>query len=183
MLPFRNFRIFQSFFSGRGKSSMIVNVSQSAYLFDESLQVCKFAAIASKVNIEVIKEPEVEPAKPAAKKERRQSQFSLMVLDKKSKESLLTGRGSIAWEHPQIRSTMCPMPDASSATILEEENDNDDLSDSETTSNNPAEETAVDSRYNGLLAIIDDLKVQLIEEKQKNIKLEAEIRFEFYQTI
>ncbi len=77
---------------------------------------------------------------------------------------------------------MCPMPDASSATILEEENDNEDLSDSETTSNNPAEETAVDSRYNGLLAIIDELKVQLIEEKQKNIKLEAEIRFEFYIT-
>ena len=158
---------------------MIVNVSQSAYLFDESLQVCKFAAIASKVNIEVVKEPEVEPAKPVVKKERRQSQFSLMVMDKKSKESLLTGRGSIAWEHPQIRSTMCPMPDASSATILEED---DEISDSETTSNNPAEETAVDSRYNGLLSIIDDLKEQLIEEKQKNIKLEAEIRCEFFLT-
>ena len=55
--------------------------------------MCKFAAIASKVNIEVFKEPEIEAVKPAAaKKERRQSQFSLMVMDKKSKESLLTGK-------------------------------------------------------------------------------------------
>jgi hypothetical protein len=39
-------------------------------------------------------------------------------------------------------------------------------------------ETAVDQRYNGLLAVIEDLKNQLIEEKQKNIKLEAEVRTE-----
>ena len=43
-------RLFQSFFTGRGKASMCVNISQSPYLFDESLQVLKFSAIASKVS-------------------------------------------------------------------------------------------------------------------------------------
>ena len=173
MVPFRDSkltRLFQSYFTGLGKCSMVVNVSQSPYLFDESLQVCKFAAVASKVTIEVAKEPEVmappAAAKPLARKSKRQSNFSMMV-NKKSKESLLNGRGSIAWE-PQIRSTLCPMPDATSTTIAEE--DDADTSD--------ADETAVDERYNGLLAVIEDLKNQLIEEKQKNLSLETEVRAE-----
>jgi kinesin family protein 20 len=42
IVPFRDSkltRLLQSFFTGRGKCSMVVNVSQSPYLFDESLQV------------------------------------------------------------------------------------------------------------------------------------------------
>ena len=41
-----------------------------------------------------------------------------------------------------------------------------------------AEETVVDTKYDGLLKLIDNLKNQLIEEKQKNLKLEAEVRTE-----
>ena len=88
VVPFRDSkltRLFQSYFTGLGKCSMVVNISQNPYLFDESLQVCKFAAVASKVTIEISKEPEafVAPAaaasKPAAKKNRRQSNFSMIV--------------------------------------------------------------------------------------------------------
>ena len=64
------------------------------------------------------------------------------------------------------------MPDAASTTIMEE----DEASEIDDT--NAANETAVDERYSGLLAVIDDLKNQLIEEKQKNIRLEAEVRTE-----
>jgi hypothetical protein len=66
--------------------------------------VCKFAAVAQKVTIEVAKEPapEVAAKQPAAKKTgRRQSTFSMLAMSKKSKDSLLTGRGSIRWEQPQ----------------------------------------------------------------------------------
>jgi hypothetical protein len=101
---------------------MVVNVSQSPYLFDESLQVCKFAAIASKVIIEVSKEPEQEvvvAAKAATKRNRRQSNYS-MIVDKKVKESLLTGQGSFASEQAQICSTLCPMSDEASAMISED---------------------------------------------------------------
>lgn len=49
---------------------MIVNISQAPYLFDESVQVLKFAAIASKVQIvEPIKTPET--VKPNRKRQTR----------------------------------------------------------------------------------------------------------------
>lgn len=42
-------RLFQSFFLGRGKAAMIVNISKTPLLFDETLQVLKFSAIAKQV--------------------------------------------------------------------------------------------------------------------------------------
>ena len=42
VVPFRESkltRMFQSFLVGHGKASMVVNISQAPYLFDESLQV------------------------------------------------------------------------------------------------------------------------------------------------
>ena len=54
---------------------------------------------------------------------------------------------------------MCPMPDNSSTTIQEED---EEFSDTEMSAvANAAEETAVDDRYNGLLNIIEDLKNQV----------------------
>ena len=49
-------RLFQSFLSGYGKASMIVNVSQAPYLFDEYMQVLKFAAVASRITVEELPE-------------------------------------------------------------------------------------------------------------------------------
>lgn len=172
IVPFRDSkltRLFQSYFTGLGKASMIVNISQSPYLFDESLQVLKFAAIASRVNIELAKEPSIQEEddedkvecpptvikkKPKPVLNKRKTRFSILM-DQKS--HALTGRGSIAWENPSVRSTMCPMP-SKETTVLEE--------------------TIVETKYDGLLKIIDELKNQLIEEKQKNLKLEAEVRTE-----
>ena len=47
--------LFQTFFTGRGKAVICVNVSQDPNLFDESIQVLKFAAIASKVTVDTSK--------------------------------------------------------------------------------------------------------------------------------
>jgi hypothetical protein len=66
---------------------------------------------------------------------------------------------------------LCPLPDATSTTIAE--GDEDESLEAEATA---ADESAVDTRYNGLLGVIDDLKNQLIDEKQKNI------RNRFYET-
>lgn len=52
IIPFRDSRLtrlFQNFFCGRGKAAMIVNVSQCASMFDETLNVFKFSAIAKQV--------------------------------------------------------------------------------------------------------------------------------------
>lgn len=53
-VPFRDSkltRLLQSFFLGQGVAAMIVNISQAPALFDETLQVLKFSAIAKKVGV------------------------------------------------------------------------------------------------------------------------------------
>ncbi|XP_068128913.1 kinesin-like protein KIF20A [Hyperolius riggenbachi] len=52
VIPFRDSkltRIFQSHFTGRGKSCMIVNINQCASTYDETLYAMKFSAIASQL--------------------------------------------------------------------------------------------------------------------------------------
>ncbi|XP_048459883.1 kinesin-like protein KIF20A [Rhincodon typus] len=52
MVPFRDSkltRVFQGFFSNHGMSCMIVNINQCASMYDETLQVMKFSAIASQL--------------------------------------------------------------------------------------------------------------------------------------
>ena len=92
----------------------VVNISQSPYLFDESLQVLKFSAIASKVTVEIFKEPD-EPqtvkkrppprATDVAKVASNRTRFSILMEKKAHEKSLLAGRGSIAWENPALSST------------------------------------------------------------------------------
>ncbi|CAE1271600.1 KIF20 [Acanthosepion pharaonis] len=57
MIPYRDSkltRLFQGFFSGRGKAVMIVNVNKCSTLFDETLQVFKFSAIAKQGLLDII---------------------------------------------------------------------------------------------------------------------------------
>eukprot|EP00095_Tigriopus_kingsejongensis_P010559 maker-scaffold421_size176100-snap-gene-0.31 protein:Tk10559 transcript:maker-scaffold421_size176100-snap-gene-0.31-mRNA-1 annotation:"golgin subfamily a member 4-like" len=163
IVPFRESkltRMFQSFLVGHGKASMVVNISQAPYLFDESMQVLKFSAIASKVTVETLKEPETVKLNNKRKKTR----FSIMVESNKSGLNSLMGRGSIAWEKPAARSTMCPITPIADGTMMDE--------------SSILEETVVDERYEGLLKLIDSLKDQLIKAKQDNVTLEQEIRTE-----
>jgi kinesin family protein 20 len=53
IVPFRESRltrIFQSFFSGKGRASMIVNINQNASTFDETLHALKYSAVAKQVS-------------------------------------------------------------------------------------------------------------------------------------
>ncbi|XP_078254544.1 kinesin-like protein KIF20A [Rhinoraja longicauda] len=52
IVPFRESkltRLFQSFFCGKGKACMIINISQCASMYDETLHVMKFSAIAKQI--------------------------------------------------------------------------------------------------------------------------------------
>ncbi|XP_062045067.1 kinesin-like protein KIF20A [Lepus europaeus] len=52
LIPFRDSkltRVFQGFFTGRGRSCMIVNINPCASAYDETLHVAKFSAIASQL--------------------------------------------------------------------------------------------------------------------------------------
>ncbi|KAK7497988.1 hypothetical protein BaRGS_00010859, partial [Batillaria attramentaria] len=71
IIPFRDSRLtrlFQNFFCGRGKASMIVNVSQCASMFDETLNVFKFSAIAKQVVMPP--KPVEKPPEPQPKRKR-----------------------------------------------------------------------------------------------------------------
>lgn len=51
-VPFRESKLthyLQSFFCGRGKVCMIVNINQCASMYDETLNVLKLSAVAQKV--------------------------------------------------------------------------------------------------------------------------------------
>ncbi|XP_059837131.1 kinesin-like protein KIF20A [Hypanus sabinus] len=52
IVPFRESkltRLFQAFFCGKGKACMIININQCASMYDETLHVMKFAAIAKQI--------------------------------------------------------------------------------------------------------------------------------------
>ena len=93
VIPFRESkltRLFKSYFSGQGKSSLIICISQAEYLFDETVHVCKFAHLASKVTIQTFKEP---PPKKLPRKST--SRFSTMVDREKSKLLSLAANASV----------------------------------------------------------------------------------------
>ena len=140
----------------------------------------KFAAVAGKVTVvQKVETPETVKAK-----KRKVTRFSIMVAENnKSKtqrapaaSNTLMGRGSIAWDKPTARSTMCPgmtsVVAASSAAAAAPSDQDATWVGDETT---VIEE---DERYEGLLKLIDSLKDQLIKEKQEKLKMESEIRTE-----
>ena len=54
IVPFRESkltRLFQSFFRGKGKATMVVNISKCASVFDETNNVMKFSAVAKEVSV------------------------------------------------------------------------------------------------------------------------------------
>ncbi|KAL3861886.1 hypothetical protein ACJMK2_007900 [Sinanodonta woodiana] len=60
IIPFRDSkltRLFQNFFNGTGRAAMIINISQSSSLFDETIHVLKFSAIATKIIVTQKAEP------------------------------------------------------------------------------------------------------------------------------
>uniref|UniRef100_A0A3Q2PV25 Kinesin-like protein n=1 Tax=Fundulus heteroclitus TaxID=8078 RepID=A0A3Q2PV25_FUNHE len=65
-IPFRESKLtklFQAFFCGKGRASMIVNINQCASTYDETLHVMKFSAVAKQV-VQVIPDKRVEPPAP-----------------------------------------------------------------------------------------------------------------------
>ncbi|XP_051700213.2 kinesin-like protein KIF20A isoform X2 [Oryctolagus cuniculus] len=80
LIPFRDSkltRVFQGFFTGRGRSCMIVNINPCASAYDETLHVAKFSAIASQELLQV-----VEAMKALLLKERQEKlQLEMQLRD------------------------------------------------------------------------------------------------------
>lgn len=65
VVPYRDSkltRLFQNFFTGRGKTCMIVNVAPSLNLVDETLHALRFSSLASQVIVHSNVAPETDLA-------------------------------------------------------------------------------------------------------------------------
>uniref|UniRef100_A0A8C2YNZ4 Kinesin family member 20B n=2 Tax=Chinchilla lanigera TaxID=34839 RepID=A0A8C2YNZ4_CHILA len=181
-VPFRESKLthyFQSFFNGKGKICMIVNISQCCFAYDETLSVLKFSAIAQKVcvpdNLNSSQEKSFGPIKSS-------QDVSDSNLDNKI---LNVKRTTLSWEN-------------SLEDLVEDEDVVEDLEKPEENRNNQIGETELidedldktleeDQDFMSckenrkLLDLIEDLKTRLINEKKEKLTLEFKIREEVTQ--
>ncbi|XP_038629166.1 kinesin-like protein KIF20B isoform X1 [Scyliorhinus canicula] len=177
-VPFRESKLtryFQGFFSGRGKVCIIVNISQCASMYDETLNVLKFSAVAQKVLLNNLKLP------PPLVSKRSARDLSL-IINNAENESSFAKRQTISW-------------DASLEDVAEvEEGDTETFNETEVKQKEEEEEEEDEEEdeeegniviskntYEKLLRCIQDLKNKLIEEKQEKVFLERNIREEVNQ--
>ncbi|XP_037661049.1 kinesin-like protein KIF20B isoform X2 [Choloepus didactylus] len=180
-VPFRESKLthyFQSFFNGKGKICMIVNISQCCFAYDETLNVLKFSAIAQKVfvpdSLNLSQEKSFGPVKS--------SQDILLDVNNSDNKILNVKRNTISWE-------------GSLEDLVEDEDVTEDLEKAEENQNVETElneedldKTLEDNKAligqeenRKLLEIIEDLKNKLINEKKEKLVLEFKIREEVTQ--
>uniref|UniRef100_H0V0J3 Kinesin family member 20B n=1 Tax=Cavia porcellus TaxID=10141 RepID=H0V0J3_CAVPO len=181
-VPFRESKLthyFQSFFNGKGKICMIVNISQCCFAYDETLNVLKFSAIAQKVCVPDTLNSSQEKSFGPIKSPQDISDSNL------DNKMLNVKRTTISWEN-------------SLEDLIEDEDLVKDLEKTEENQNNKSmeaeladedldktlEEDKAFIRYRGnrkLLDLIEDLKTRLINEKKEKLTLEFKIREEVTQ--
>ncbi|KAF3827754.1 hypothetical protein GH733_000989 [Mirounga leonina] len=169
-VPFRESKLthyFQSFFNGKGKICMIVNISQCYFAYDETLNVLKFSAIAQK-------EKSFGPAKS--------SQDVLLDINNSVNKILNVKRSTISWE-------------SGLEDVVEDEDLIEDLEKGEENQSVETELTDEDldktleedkafishEEKRKLLDLIEDLKKKLINERKEKLTLEFKIRDEVTQ--
>ncbi|XP_033632959.1 kinesin-like protein KIF20B isoform X3 [Asterias rubens] len=176
IIPFRESkltRLFQSFFMGKGKASMIVNVNQCASGFDETIHVLKFSAIAKQVTTITSKLDNKWkiPAVAAPPKYPSSRALSMAI-----NQSMSRNRVSVAWATPGLN------PDSNldlttvDETFIEEDEEDEETEDEE----GDVETTPKESKAK-LVSLVESLKTQLIETKKLQMMMEVQIRAEVCQ--
>ncbi|XP_067285530.1 kinesin-like protein KIF20B [Pseudorasbora parva] len=168
-VPFRESKLthyLQGFFCGRGKTCMIININQCASMYDETLNVLKFSAVAQKV---VVLNP--KPA-PSIMLKRSARDVSMMINNADKKD--WTRRSSLmGWE-------------MSLEDVQEDEDDDDDDDDGEedvesgddSMENNTVLEAAESQELCELQVKIEELKEKLSKEESEKLTMESRIREE-----
>ncbi|XP_071668029.1 kinesin-like protein KIF20B isoform X2 [Patagioenas fasciata] len=151
----------QGFFTGKGKVYMIVNISQCASAYDETLNVLKFSAIAQKV---LVMDTSILP---------QDRSFG----QKSARESSLLSDTKM-----QVpRKTATVLWDRSLEDVIEAD---DEMEEQHNMSTEEAEQTDEEKvligkqDYMALLSLLEELKNKLITEKKNKILLELKIREE-----
>ncbi|XP_012787938.2 kinesin-like protein KIF20B [Sorex araneus] len=178
-VPFRESKLthyFQSFFNGKGKISMIVNISQCCFAYDETLNVLKFSAIAQKVCIpEALNSSQEEKSFGSI----RSSQDVSLDINISDNKVVNVKRTTIAWESNledlmEDEDLVEDLEKNEEKQSMETELTDDDLD------KTIEEATALMSHEEKrkLLDLIEDLKEKLIKERKEKLTLELKIRDE-----
>ncbi|KAG7512938.1 kinesin KIF20B isoform X1 [Solea senegalensis] len=159
-VPFRESKLthyLQSFFCGRGKACMIVNINQCASMYDETLNVLKFSAVAQKVVVLTTKPLPIKPLRSASE----------VCTPRSSRRSSLNG-----WE--------------SSLEDVQEDMDEDSLMET-TVDPSGNEEGGKENDEKILIskvtqqrqvALLKQLQLQLKKERAEGLLMEARVREE-----
>ncbi|XP_051523488.1 kinesin-like protein KIF20B isoform X1 [Myxocyprinus asiaticus] len=167
-IPFRESKLthyLQGFFCGRGKACMIININQCASMYDETLNVLKFSALAQKV---VVLNPKPAPS-IVLKRSARDVSMIINNADKKD----WTRRSSVMGWEMSLEDVQEDEDD--DEEIDEEEAETDDESMEENTVLDAAEE---DQELHELQLKIEELKEKLSKEESEKLTLESQIREE-----
>ncbi|XP_069315925.1 kinesin-like protein KIF20B isoform X1 [Eulemur rufifrons] len=179
-VPFRESKLthyFQSFFNGKGKICMIVNISQCCFAYDETLNVLKFSAIAQKVCVPDNLNSSQEKSFGLVK-----SSQNVSVDSNSDNKILNVKRATISWENS--------LEDLVEDEDLIEESDNTEENQNvktELTEEDLDKTLEEDNAFHShkenrkLLDLIEDLKKKLINEKKEKLTLEFKIREEVTQ--
>uniref|UniRef100_A0A668ASG9 Kinesin family member 20Ba n=1 Tax=Myripristis murdjan TaxID=586833 RepID=A0A668ASG9_9TELE len=170
-VPFRESKLthyLQGFFCGRGKACMIVNINQCASMYDETLNVLKFSALAQKVVVLTTRNIPIMPQRSAR-------EVSLIINNADRKALRGSRRTSlIGWESSleDVQEDEDDEEDEE-ASLMEDtvqESDEDDSDD---------DKVAIDKgTYQRQMALLKNLQVQLKKERAETMLLEARVREE-----
>lgn len=176
-VPFRESKLthyFQSFFNGKGKVYMIVNISQCCWAYDETLSVLKFSAIAQKVciidtsrELNSSQEKSLEPVKSS-------EDISADICSSDNKIDVK--RATVSWE------TSLDLVEEKLVEDTEKSDEKESVV-TELTDEDPDQTLEEDKIFithekRKLLELIEDLKQKLINERKEKIMLEFKIREE-----
>ncbi|XP_056350273.1 kinesin-like protein KIF20B isoform X2 [Oenanthe melanoleuca] len=167
-IPFRESKLthfLQGFFSGKGKVYMIVNISKCASAYEETLNVLKFSAIAQKV---LVMDTSILP-QDLSFGQKSAGDSSLLNV---SRMPIPRKRATILWDR----------------TLEDVYEDDDEMEEHSSMSREEAvQENAEDEvvmtkeKYMMLVNLVEELRNELITEKQNKLLLEMKIREEVVQ--
>nr|XP_025846342.1 kinesin-like protein KIF20B isoform X3 [Vulpes vulpes] len=176
-VPFRESKLthyFQSFFNGKGKISMIVNISQCYFAYDETLNVLKFSAIAQKVYVpDTLNSSQEKSFGPA-----KFSQDASLDIN----NSVNKIKSTILWE-----SGLEDLVEDEDLTENPENGEENQSVETELTDEDLDKTLEEDKAFisykekRKLLDLIEDLKKKLINERKEKLTLEFKIRDEVTQ--
>ncbi|XP_043912858.1 kinesin-like protein KIF20B isoform X2 [Protopterus annectens] len=189
-VPFRESKLthyLQSYFCGRGKTSMIVNISPCASMYDETLNVLKFSSVAQKVLVYNSSRPTALPCD-----DRRSASDVSLIINNADNKFTRRKRATILWdtsledvkevddanldyeEDEEEEASELHEKDGEEASELHE---NDDLQDK--SAEEKEKNVVLDrSEYEDLMCVLNNLKEQIVKEKKEKLMLEFQVRKE-----